>query len=88
MKSSIITYLAAAALISLILLLIYATVQQTYRSAANDPQMQLARDIANNIRYTRTYRYYADSVVDPRHSLSTFMQLYNERGSFFFPVAL
>jgi hypothetical protein len=84
MKSSIITHLAAAALFSLIMLLIYATVQQTYRSAANDPQMQLARDIASNIRYTRTYHYYADSVVDLRHSLRTFMQLYNEKGQLLF----
>ena len=84
MKSSIITHLAASALFSLIILLIYATVQQTYRSAANDPQKQLARDIANNIRYTRTYRYNADSVVDPRHSLGTFMQFYNAKGQLLF----
>jgi hypothetical protein len=84
MKSSIITHLVAATLFSLIILLIYATVQQTYRSAANDPQMQLARDIAGNIRYTRTCHYYADSFVDPRHSLGTFMQLYNEKGQLLF----
>ena len=80
MKSSVITHFTAAVLLSLTMLLMYVAVQQNYRSAANDPQMQLARDIANDIRYTRTYRYYLDSAVDPRQSLGTFMQLYNENG--------
>src|SRR3954451_541059 len=84
MKSFIFTHLTAAALFSLIMLLIYATVQQTYRSAANDPQMQLARDIAKDIKYTRTCRYYLDSAVDPKQSLGTFMQLYNDKGQLLF----
>lgn len=84
MKSSIITHVAAIALLSIIMLLIYATVQQTSRSAANDPQMQMARDIARDIRYTRTYRYYSDSAIDAGQSLSTFMQLYNNKGELLF----
>src|SRR4051812_19887662 len=84
MKSSIITHFTAAALFSLILLLVYATVQQGYRSAANDPQVQLARDIAEDIRYTRTYRNYLDNTVDPKQSLGTFMQLYNGKGELLF----
>jgi hypothetical protein len=84
MKSSMLTHITAAMLFSLVVLLVYATVQQTYRSAANDPQMQLARDIADDIKYTRSYRYYLDNAVDPRQSLGTFMQLYNENGQLLF----
>src|SRR3954452_5639576 len=84
MKSTIITHFTAAALFSLMILLVYATVQQTYRSAANDPQMQLARDIVVDIKYTRKYRYYLNSTIDPRQSLSTFMQLYNQKGQLLF----
>ena len=84
MKSSIITHFTASALFCLVILLVYATVQQTYRSAANDPQMQLARDIAEDIKYTREYRYYLNTTIDPRQSLGTFMQLYNEKGQLLF----
>jgi len=81
MKSSIITHLAAAAIFSLIMALIYATVQQTYRTAANDPQLQLARDIVHDIRYNLPHRYRLDSTIDAQQSLGTFMQLYDINGN-------
>jgi hypothetical protein len=42
---SIVTHLAAAIIITVVMLLIYACVQQSYRSSANDPQLQIARDL-------------------------------------------
>jgi hypothetical protein len=81
MKSLIISHCTAALLFSLIVMPIYATVQQTYRTAANDPQTELARDIANNIRYTHTYHSpFLDSGINAQQSLGTFMQLYNPDG--------
>ena len=47
MKSSIITHFAAAIIITGIILLVYASVQQAHRSSANDPQIQIARDASD-----------------------------------------
>jgi len=80
MKSSITARVAAAVLFSLIVLLIYAAVQQTYRMAATDPQTGLVRDRANDIKYSRTYHFVENSDVNAQQSFSTFMQLYNKDG--------
>ena len=49
-KISFINYSLAIAIITVISGIIYATVQQTYRSGANDPQIQIARDINSNFQ--------------------------------------
>ncbi len=78
--ASIITHLAAAALLSTLAILIYAAVQQSYRSAANDPQIQIARDIANDIGLHRAYHDFINSMVNPQQSLAPFIQLYDGSG--------
>jgi hypothetical protein len=80
MKSYIITHLATAVLFGLIVLLIYAAVQQTYRTAARNPQTELARNTPNGIKYSRTYYFISDSGVDAQQSSGTFRQLYNQNG--------
>jgi hypothetical protein len=80
MKSFIITHLAAAVLFGLIVLLIYTTVQQTYCTAANNPQTGSARDTPNDIKYSRTYHFTSDSGSNAQQSSGTFMQLYNKDG--------
>ena len=47
MKS--VQHLCALGIITIILGLIYASVQQVYRNSANDPQVQLAHEIANRL---------------------------------------
>ena len=54
-RSQIITHLAAAIIVTAIMLTVYATVQQAHRSGANDPQLQLARDIAENISNNNSF---------------------------------
>ena len=44
-----ISFFTTAALVTVIMLLIYATVQQSYRTGLNDPQIQIARDISLQI---------------------------------------
>jgi hypothetical protein len=45
MKSSVLlAHFAAAVILTCVILLVYASVQQAHRSAANDPQLQIARD--------------------------------------------
>ena len=38
------TWLPLAATVTLVCFIVYGTVQQTYRSNANDPQVQMAED--------------------------------------------
>ncbi|HUX84996.1 MAG TPA: hypothetical protein VMV20_07160 [Chitinophagaceae bacterium] len=50
MKASVLgAHFLAMALVSIFFLLLYTTVQQTYRMQANDPQIQVAGDIAHRI---------------------------------------
>jgi hypothetical protein len=60
MKSSIITDITAVVLFSLVMLLLYAVVQETYHI----PKMQLTCDIASDIRYERTYNYILDRIIE------------------------
>jgi hypothetical protein len=48
MKNSI-THLAAIAIVTILCGLIYVSVQQSHRSVANDPQLQIARDISEGL---------------------------------------
>ena len=42
-------YLAATAVVTIFAGFIYAAVQQTYRNTANDPQLQIARDMSEQL---------------------------------------
>ncbi len=83
-KSSVLLYLASVVLISVIMLLIYATVQQTYRTGLDDPQLQMARDISLKLEQGKSI----ESIVSPdpidlTKSLSPFLVLYDEQGKAF-----
>lgn len=79
-RSFLVTHLAAAIIVSGILLAMYATVQQVHRSAANDPQLQLARDISARINTNNIAHLLPDDTIDISQSLSTFVALYNSNG--------
>jgi hypothetical protein len=74
-------WLTLAALASAVCLLVYVVAQQTWRVAANDPQIQLARDAAAALAAGRT----ADSVVprdmvDMERSLAPFLIVFDANG--------
>jgi hypothetical protein len=74
--------LGSIAVITAILLFIYAAVQQNYRSNANDPQLQMARDISQRLRAGKSLEnVYPKDSVDISKSLAVFAVLYdnNER---------
>ena len=61
--------------------LIYATVQQTYRSSADDPQIQIALDIKNAIENNRSLaKWMTGDSVELSQSLSVFKTLYSTSG--------
>ncbi len=80
-KISFFTYLVFTGLISVLILLIYAAVQQGYRTAANDPQLQIARDISFAMKQNKppgSFMKY--DTVDLNQSLSIFISVYDMNG--------
>jgi hypothetical protein len=79
---SLLTHFAAAIIVTGIFLTIYATVQQAHRSGANDPQLQLARDIDNRIRSNKPFdQLLPNDSIDISTSLANFVTLYNSSGA-------
>lgn len=75
-------WLPAAAASAVIAFTVYATVQQSIRSAADDPQIQLAEDAAASLNHGAT----PDSVipagtVDPTSSLAPFVEVFDRSGA-------
>ena len=68
------------AIITVIFGVIYATVQQSYRTAANDPQIQIARDINVKLHQGKPIENFFADTVDIAQSLSTFVALYDASG--------
>lgn len=73
-------YLFFAAEITIVCLLIYACVQQTYRSSANDPQIQMVNDMNIKIQKGENINKYFSDSVDLNKSLSTFYSFYDING--------
>ena len=76
--TSFISHAAAAIIITGIMLCMYATVQQTYRSSANDPQIEIARNISNSLNKNNDYLI-IDS-INLSQSLSVFTELFDKSG--------
>lgn len=74
-------YFLATALVTIVMLLIYATLQQVYRTGLDDPQIQMVRDISSKLAQRRSVEtlIVADS-TDITHSLSPFIVLYDVHG--------
>lgn len=75
----IIQHLSAIAIITIITGLIYVSVQQTYRSNANDPQIQIAHDLRDHLQNGKNL--VLDDTIDLEKSLSVFKATYDENGN-------
>lgn len=75
-KISFLEYFLVMAIITVIFGIVYAAVQQCYRAAANDPQIQIARDINERIHRGQPVESFFTDTVDIEQSLSTFVTLY------------
>lgn len=65
--------------------LIYISVQQVLRQSANDPQIQIARDLAENLQNGKTAQEIIGQVqVDLSKSLATFIIIFDDVGK---PIA-
>lgn len=79
-KTSLSNYLIVMAIITVIFGVVYATVQQTYRTSANDPQIQIARDINARLNLRKSVDNFFADTIDIAQSLSTFVTLYDGNG--------
>ena len=61
--------------------LVYATVQQDLRQGANDPQIQIAEDVASALQNGRsTTNFNTVDKIDITKSLGTFLTIYDNSG--------
>jgi hypothetical protein len=74
-------FLPLALSITLICGLFYTVIQQNYRMNANDPQIQIAEDIASQLNKGTPPLYYIPNIkIDISKSLGTFISVYDENG--------
>ena len=79
-RFSFFNYLLAMGVITVIFGVIYATVQQGYRTGADDPQLQMARDIKTRLSEGRPVDVFFADMVDISQSLATVAVLYDADG--------
>ncbi len=83
-KNTVILWLPFAAMIVIFSGLVYGAAQQNYRQSANDPQIQIAEDVASAISAGTTA---PDAIVPPNPttdmspSLATFLIVYSATGT-------
>ena len=81
LKTIIRVWLPFAVVISAFSLLAYASVQQTYRQGANDPQIQMANDAANSLMDGKSVDSLLPAAKIPvEKSLSPFLIFYDNQG--------
>ena len=79
-KVSFINYFLIIAIVTVISGVIYATVQQSYRSGANDPQIQIACDMNSKLQQGKSVENFFTDTIDITQSLSVFNVLYDDSG--------
>lgn len=72
-------HLSAIAVITILTGVIYVGVQQTYRSNANDPQIQIAHELRDHLQKGRPLEF--DDTVELERSLSVFKEAYDQNGN-------
>jgi hypothetical protein len=74
------THSIATAVITVVMITIYVCVQQGYRSSANDPQLQMARDLSSALSKGNKKSLPADS-IDLTQSLAVFETVFDGNGN-------
>jgi hypothetical protein len=80
--TSFLSHSIAAVIITVVMITIYACVQQGYRSSANDPQLQMARDLSSALSKgsNKSLLMPADS-IDLTKSLAVFETVFDGNGN-------
>ena len=76
------SFLPLALAITLTFGVFYVTVQQNYRMSANDPQIQIAEDIASQLEKGAPPQYFIPQVkIDISKSLGSFIMIFDGKGN-------
>ena len=79
--SSVIAHFVVAIIITVMLLTVYISVQQSYRSSANDPQIQIARDLSDALSAGgTTTQFFPAGTIDISKSLAVFTAIFSADG--------
>lgn len=74
-------YFAAAGLVTVIMLVIYAGIQQAYRTGLDDPQIQMVTEASRKIEQGKPVdKIISEDPIDIASNLSPFIILYNASG--------
>ena len=74
-------HLSAIAIITILIGLVYVSVQQSYRSSANDPQIQIVNELRTRLEFGKPIeRYLKQDSVDLENSLGIFIATYDKDG--------
>lgn len=74
-------FFTVAILVTVIMLLIYGAVQQTYRTGLNDPQIQIARTVSSRLEQGKSVEtLLKDEPFNINESLTPFVVLYDASG--------
>jgi hypothetical protein len=80
-SSSLLAHFVAAIIITGIILLVYASVQQSHRASANDPQLQVARDLSNALRAGKSINnLLPKDTIDISQSLGIYAETFDHNG--------
>lgn len=75
-----IPWLCAAIVTTVFFALLYATVQQSQRLGANDPQIQLAQDAATKLNQGASPSTILPAIISIKDSLTPFVIIYDQKG--------
>lgn len=82
MRTIFLPHVTATILVTGIILLVYAGVQQQYRTSADDPQIQIARDVAAKLKKgNQASEVMPADTIDLEQSLGTFVQVYDAKNN-------
>ncbi len=75
-------WLPLAVGLTVVILFVYAAVQQSYRQSANDPQIQLAEDVGGLLNAGTPIQYFGSKTPsDFSKTLAPFMVIYDGKGN-------
>lgn len=78
-RLSFFNYLLLLSCVTIIFVVIYVTVQQTYRTGADDPQIQITSDIKSRLHDGKNINQYLNDTINISESLSPFVTLYDAK---------
>ncbi len=80
-ETNFIAHFATLMIVTVLCGLIYVTVQQSHRTGANDPQLQIALDLKNAIETDHSIvKWMPDDTIEISKSLSVFKTFYSKKG--------